>query len=197
MIDVRKLQKSLGVGVDGIAGIGTFTALFQKIGASTPRASDMAVAANRYFAEYGLMESALRLSHFLAQVGHESGSFRYMEEIWGPTPAQSRYEGREDLGNVRVGDGKLYLGRGPLQVTGRANYRKYGRLIGIDLESNPTLASIPSIGLHTALEYWKQRGLNALADADDVVGITKRVNGGTNGLDDRKARLASLKGWMR
>lgn len=191
-MDVRKLQTTLGVTPDNQPGIATFTALFRKCGASADRAPDLAVCAARYFAEYGVMDSALRLAHFMAQLIHESGSFRYMEEI----ASGAAYEGRADLGNTQAGDGVRYKGRGPVQITGRANYRYFGRKIGIDIESNPTIAAVPSIGLHLALEYWSDRKLNAMADADDVVGITKRINGGVNGLDDRKAQLAKLKGWM-
>lgn len=192
MIDIRKLQAAVGAPVDGIAGIGTFTAMFRKCGASSERAVDLATCAARWFAEYGLMDSAQRLAHFLAQVIHESGSFRYMEEI----ASGSAYEGRADLGNREPGDGKRYKGRGPIQITGRANYRTFGRRIGIDIESNPEIAAVPSIGLHLALEYWKSRNLNVLADTDDVVGITRKINGGTNGLADRKAHLAKVKGWL-
>lgn len=189
---IKTLQATLGVTADGIAGIGTFTALFRKCGASPDRAADMAVCAARYFGEYGVMDSPLRLSHLLAQLMHESGSFRYMEEI----ASGAAYEGRLALGNTEPGDGVRFKGRGPIQITGRANYRRFGRLIGIDLERNPTIAAVPSIGLHLALEYWKERRLNLLADADDVVTITKRINGGTNGLADRKAHLAKVKSWM-
>lgn len=192
MMDVRKLQAAVGAAVDGVAGIGTYTALFRKCGATQERAADMAVCANRYFGEYGVMDSPLRLAHFLAQLIHESGSFRYMEEI----ASGSAYEGRKDLGNTQPGDGVKFKGKGPIQITGRANYRYFGRKIGIDLEQNSSLPAIPSIGLHLALEYWKDRGLNALADKDDVVGITRKINGGTNGLDDRKAQLAKVKGWL-
>src|SRR5690606_4952046 len=142
--------------------------------------------------DYGVMETNLRLAHFLAQVLHESGSFRYMEEI----ASGKAYEGRADLGNTQPGDGVRYKGRGPIQITGRANYRYFGRKIGIDIESNPTIAAVPSIGLHLALEYWKDRGLNALADKDDIETITRRINGGLNGLADRKAHLAKVKGWL-
>lgn len=192
MIDVRKLQAAVGAAVDGVAGVGTYTALFRKCGASQERAADMAVCANRYFAEHGIMDSKLRLAHFLAQLIHESGSFRYMEEI----ASGSAYEGRKDLGNTQAGDGVRYKGRGPIQITGRANYRYFGRKIGIDLEQNSSLPAVPSIGLHLALEYWKDRGLNTLADNDDVLGITRKINGGLNGIDDRKAQLAKVKGWL-
>lgn len=196
MIDIRKLQSSLGVTADGIAGYGTFTALFRKCGANEDRAKDMAVAAVRWFPDYGLMEGPLRLAHFLAQVIHESGGFRYMEEIWGPTAAQKGYEGRKDLGNTQPGDGPRFKGHGPIQVTGRGNHRTFGRKIGIDLEQHPELAAIPSIGLHIALEYWKDRKLNALADADDVDTITLRINGGLTGISDRRKHLAALKAWL-
>lgn len=195
-MNIRKLQTSLGVAADGIAGRGTFTALFRKLGAAQDRAEELALAAVVHFPAYGIMDSALRLAHFMAQLCHESGSFRYMEEIWGPTSAQRGYEGRADLGNTVPGDGKRYKGRGPIQLTGRANYRTFGRRIGIDLERHPEIAAVPSIGLHIALEYWKDRGLNALADMDNVKRVTMAINGGMNGLDDRKARLAQIKGWL-
>lgn len=191
-MNVKKLQESLGVTADGIAGRGTFTALFRKLGASQERAEELALAANVHFPAYGIMNSALRLAHFMSQLCHESGSFRYMEEI----ASGARYEGREDLGNVYAGDGRRYKGRGVLQITGRANYRKFGRLIGVDIERHPEVAAIPSVSLHLALEYWQDRGLNRFADADDIVTITKRINGGLNGIDDRRAHLKKIKSWL-
>jgi len=192
-IDARKLQAALGVKVDGDIGRGTFTALFQKLGATADRAQELALAANVHFPAYGIMDSAKRLAHFMAQLCHESGSFRYMEEL----ASGAAYEGRADLGNTEPGDGKRFKGRGPIQLTGRANYRAFGRRIGIDLERHPEIAAIPSIGLLTALEYWKDRDLNTLADADDIRGITRKINGGLNGFDDRKAHLAKIEGWLR
>lgn len=192
MMDVRPLQTMLGVAADNKPGPATYTALFRKCGATLDRAQEMAIAATRFFTEYGVMESPLRLAHFLAQLIHESGSFRYMEEI----ASGQAYEGRSDLGNTQPGDGKRYKGRGPIQITGRANYRRYGARIGIDIERHPEIAAFPSIGLHLALEYWKANGLNTLADADNVLGITKLINGGTNGLEDRKRQLAKVQGWV-
>lgn len=189
---IKSLQKTLGVTQDGVAGRGTFTALFRKCGASQAIAEELGLAAAIRFPEYGIMDSPLRLAHFMAQLMHESGCFKYMEEI----ASGAAYEGRKDLGNTERGDGIRFKGRGPVQLTGRANYRKYGRIIGIDLERHPTVAAVPSVGLWTALEYWKQNNLNAIADRDDVVLITRRINGGENGLQDRKNKLAQVKSWM-
>jgi putative chitinase len=138
---------------------------------------------------YGI-ESPAREAAFLAQIAHESGQLRYWEEIWGPTAAQKRYEPPSDLatrlGNTKPGDGKRYKGRGPIQITGRANYRKYGGLLGYDLENNPDLAATTQVGLQAAGQYWQSNGLNELADRQDFLTITKRINGGTNGLADRQ-----------
>lgn len=191
-IDIRKLQAAVGAPVDGIADSATYTALFRKCGATIDRAQELAIAAVRWMPEYGVLESNQRLAHFLGQLIHESGSFRYMEEI----ASGAAYEGRSELGNTQPGDGKRYKGRGPLQLTGRVNYRACGRRIGIDLERHPEIAAFPSIGLHIALEFWKERSLNALADSDDILGITKKVNGGLNGLEDRKLHLAKVKSWL-
>jgi len=196
MIDVRPLQRALGVNADGAPGRVTWTALFHKCGAKIDRAEELALAAHVHFPRYGLLDAPLRLPHFMAQLSHESGGFRYMEEIWGPTAAQKRYEGRKDLGNTAPGDGSRFRGRGPIQITGRANYRYFGRLIGIDIERHPEIAAVPSIGLHLALEYWSSRDLNELADLDECEAITRAINGGLNGFSDRKARLGQMKEWM-
>lgn len=187
--EAKAFQRALGVPDDGILGRGSYTALFRKFGAAPERADELALSAAKHFPAYGIDGSPNRLAHFMAQVGHESGGFRYMEEI----ASGQAYEARADLGNTEPGDGKRYKGRGPLQLTGRANYRKFGRTIGIDLERHPEIAAYPSVGLWIACQYWADRKLNALADADDVEAITKRVNGGFNGLADRKAYLAKMK----
>ncbi|EQB03848.1 glycoside hydrolase family 19 protein [Sphingobium sp. HDIP04] len=190
MTDWKPLQHNLGVAADGIPGRNTFRALFQRLGADTGRAVELALSANVHFPAYGIMDSKLRLCHFMAQLSHESGGFRYMEEI----ASGAAYEGRKDLGNTQPGDGKRYKGRGPIQLTGRANYREYGQALGIAFEEHPEIVAIPSIGLHVALEYWKRKGLSALADNDDLEGITRKVNGGVNGLSDRKQYLGKMKG---
>lgn len=190
--EIKALQTRLGIADDGIMGPNTLRALFARMGASPTIAGSLALGANVHFRAHGLLDSPLRLAHFMAQVAHESGGFRYMEEI----ASGAAYEGRADLGNSQPGDGKRYKGRGPLQLTGRANYRRVGRMIGIDLEENPELAAIPSIGILIACIYWTDRRLNALADRDDVEAITRKVNGGVNGLADRKAKLAKAKGLL-
>lgn len=189
MIDVRRLQARLAVSVDGVAGPNTFRALFSRMGAGASIAGELGLAANVHFRTYGLLESGLRLAHFMGQCAHESGGFRYMEEI----ADGSAYEGRKDLGNVVAGDGRRYKGRGPIQLTGRVNYRAFGREVGIDFEAHPEIVAFPSIGLLAGVRYWNSRGLNAKADADDLVGITRAINGGTNGLEDRRVQTAKAK----
>ena len=189
---IKKLQKAVGVHDDGIIGRGTLTAVFKKLGASQARAEELGLAANVHLRTFGILDNSLRLTHFLAQLAHESGNFRYMEEI----ASGAAYEGRKDLGNTQAGDGKRYKGRGPIQLTGRANYRKYGQQLGIDFENNPEIVALPSVGLLVACKFWADNGLNALADKDDVLTITRRINGGTNGLADRKAHLAKLRQWV-
>lgn len=123
-----------------------------------------------------------RQAAFLAQLAHESGGLRYMEEI----ASGAAYEGRRDLGNTQPGDGRRYKGRGPIQLTGRANYREAGRALGIDLENHPERASDPDVGFRIAAWYWQTRGLNGLADQGNFREITRRINGGYNGLADRE-----------
>ena len=142
----------------------------------------------------GIGTTLLRSAAFVAQLAHESGEFRWMEEIWGPTPAQLRYEPPNDLarrlGNSEPGDGKRFKGRGPIQITGRFNYAKYGQLLGRDLIAEPALAAAPELAFATAGLFWQSNGLNELADAQDFVTITRRINGGTNGLADRQMYYA-------
>jgi predicted chitinase len=125
--------------------------------------------------------SYLRETAFLAQLAHESAELRFMEEI----ASGAAYEGRKDLGNTQPGDGKRYKGRGPIQLTGRANYTKYGVLLGLDLVNDPTIAATREVGFRIAAQFWKLNGLNELADQQQFKSITKRINGGYNGLDDR------------
>ena len=130
-----------------------------------------------------------RITAFLAQLAHESGELRWMNEIWGPTEAQHRYEPPSKLaarlGNTQPGDGKRYRGRGPIQLTGRANYKIAGAALALPLEDNPDLVATPAVGIRVAGWFWHSKGLNAMADQNNFLGITRRINGGTNGLADR------------
>lgn len=124
-----------------------------------------------------------RQAAFLAQIAHESGSLRYVKEI----ASGEAYEGRTDLGNVRPGDGVKYKGRGLLQITGRHNYAQCGEALGLDLISQPDLLEEAENACRSAAWFWKDRGLNELADRGDFKLITRRINGGYNGYQDRLA----------
>jgi len=137
---------------------------------------------NKAMAEANI-DTPERQAAFLAQLAHESGEFRYMEEI----ASGKAYEGRADLGNTQPGDGERFKGRGPIQLTGRANYQAASDALGIDLVNNPERAADPDVGFRTAAWFWTTRGLNELADKGDFLGITRKINGGTNGLADRQA----------
>ncbi|MFL1475385.1 glycoside hydrolase family 19 protein [Pseudomonas grimontii] len=130
---------------------------------------------------------AQRAAAFIAQVGHESGQLRYVREIWGPTAQQAGYEGRADLGNIVPGDGFKYRGRGLIQITGRANHAACGEALGLDLISKPELLELPQNAAMSAAWFWSTRGLNTLADQGQFVKITRRINGGLTGQDDRQA----------
>lgn len=135
---------------------------------------------NNYLPQYGI-NTLLRLDHFLGQSAEETAGFRTLVEY----ASGNEYEGRQDLGNTQPGDGARYKGRGIFQLTGRANYRSLGAKLGIDLENNPELAATPEVAVRVACEYWNSRGISALADQDNLDGVTRRINGGTNGIQDR------------
>ena len=141
-------------------------------------------ALNTAMNRYGIVGTA-RVAAFIAQVGHESGQLRWVREIWGPTVQQLTYEGRADLGNAVKGDGSKYRGHGLIQITGRANYTQCGEALGLDLIDKPELLELPQHAAMSAAWFWKQKGLNDLADRDQFLTITRRINGGLNGIDDR------------
>lgn len=138
------------------------------------------IANQELFSKYQV-DTVRRQRYFLAQLAHESAGFRTTVEY-----ASGRaYEGRRDLGNVKKGDGVRYKGRGLIQLTGRYNYRMYGKKMGVDLEGNPKLAAQFPYALEIALLYWKDKGLNKLADQGKFKRITRKINGGYNGHRDR------------
>ena len=131
------------------------------------------------------------LASFLAQVLHESGRLRYVKEVWGPTAAQRRYEGRRGLGNIQPGDGKRYMGRDIIQITGRDNYKALTKWVrskfrdAPDFEKNPERLESPEWFGIGALWYWTNRVPAKYIEAGDQEMITRRVNGGLNGFSDR------------
>ena len=167
----------------------------------------------------GILDSTLRLCHFLAQIAHESGGFTVREEslnyktakrlmqVWPkrfPTVASAKpflgqptklgdkvYGGR--MGNKDPGDGFKYRGRGYLQTTGRDAYKRFGKLINEDLETDPKKVADPVISLRCATAEWTESKINKPADKDDAKTVTKLVNGGTVGLAERKVWLAKAK----
>lgn len=143
---------------------------------------------NEYMQVYGINTSE-RQAMFIAQVAHECGELRYTREIWGPTTAQRGYEGRKDLGNIHPGDGRRFMGRGLIQVTGRANYAKCSlSLTGTPntFLDTPDLLSTPMYAVQSACWFWAEKGLNDLADAGKFLVVTRKINGGTNGLVERQ-----------
>jgi putative chitinase len=135
------------------------------------------------------IDSPKRQAAFLAQIGHESGRLIYVRELWGPTAVQQTYEPpsekAKDLGNTQNGDGFRYRGRGLIQVTGRANYQSCGDALGLDLVSQPELLEQPGNASLSAAWFWNTHGCNLLADIMDFETITRHINGGLNGFDDR------------
>lgn len=135
------------------------------------------------------INTTLRMAHFLAQIAHESGELRYTREI-----ASGRaYEGRKDLGNTQQGDGVKYKGRGLIQITGRANYEKYAKYCGFDVVSTPELLERPLGAVKSSMWYWQTHGCNELADGDNLRAITKKINGGYNGIAQRREYLKRAK----
>ena len=138
------------------------------------------------------INTPLRQAAFIAQIAHESGELRYVEEI----AFGAAYEGRKDLGNTQPGDGMRYKGRGLIQITGRDNYLACSRaLFGDDrLVNFPGLLELPEAACRSAAWFWWGHGLNSLADAGEFEKITRRINGGTNGAADRLAHYHRAKG---
>lgn len=138
---------------------------------------------NAAMQEYEIDVTPVREMMFLAQVCHESGGFNYVREL----ASGEAYEFRIDLGNTEPGDGVRYKGRGLIQITGRSNYAACGAALGLDLIAAPELLEQPLNAAYSAAWFWHGRKLNELADHDDFRGITKRINGGYNGMEDRLA----------
>ena len=135
-----------------------------------------------------------RVAAFIAQIGHESGQFRYVREL-GSDQYLSKYDTgslAKRLGNTPEadGDGQKYRGRGLIQITGRANYTTCGEALALDLVNHPELLEKPQHACMSAAWFWASRGLNTLADTGQFDKITQRINGGQNGAADRQALYA-------
>ncbi len=138
-----------------------------------------------------------RLRHFLAQIAWESDYFTTLEESGGAAYFEKHYGCQtavgKRLGNTQPGDGAKYHGRGWMQETGKDNYIYMGHQLGLDLANHPELAAEPPTALKIACLYWQGKGLNQLADRDDIREITRRINGGYNGLKQRTALYEEAK----
>lgn len=177
----------------------TADVLAQAMGCSVGRAREMLdpfVGAMRA----AQITTPLRAAHWCAQIGHESAGLVYMEEI----ASGEAYNGRTDLGNIYPGDGPRFKGSGPIQLTGRHNFglfsewcfaKRYTTSPTYFVDHPDLVRTNPKWGFLAASWYWTvaRPNLNRLADADDLVGVTKAINGGTTGLDDRRERLTRCK----
>lgn len=161
-------------------------------GARIDRAREWLPHIEAAMAEFDI-NTPLRKAAFLAQIGHESGGLHWLVELWGPSIAQQHYEGRDDLGNTVPGDGLRFRGRGLLQITGRANYLATGKALGFDLIANPEKLAEPELASRSAAWWWRNHGCNEFADRQQFVLLTRRINGGTNGLDDRQRLYQAAK----
>lgn len=134
------------------------------------------------------INTPIRQAAFLAQIGHESLGLIYITELWGPTSSQLRYEGRTDLGNTEKGDGYRFRGRGPIQITGRYNYQLVSNALKKDFIEDPDSLALPEWSSKSSCWWWQKNSCNIMADNNEFEKITRRINGGLNGLSDRYAR---------
>lgn len=157
-------------------------------GAPSDRLRQLASSVNEVL-NYYQINTPLRICHFIAQVAHESDCFKAMEEY----ASGEDYEGRDDLGNTQPGDGVRFKGRGLMQLTGRANYVKFSKAMNQDFIAQPQLVAQIPWAIRMAGWYWDDHHLNEYADLDDLERVTRVVNGGYNGLEDRRRYLQKAK----
>lgn len=132
------------------------------------------IVENQHWLSDGGLTTSARVAEFLAQACLETDYFRVLQEY----ASGKAYEGRRDLGNVVAGDGVKFKGRGIFQCTGRDNYARYGKRLGIDLLKEPALAAQPEISVRIAVMYWNDKGLNAYADRGETAAISRAINRG-------------------
>ena len=203
---VKEWQTANGLTSDGIVGDSTWNKMFESSVTSTTvttqNSSGLKLDAlkshipNNVLAQ--IPETAakfnittnLRLAHFLSQCAHESGEFKWVVEF----ASGKAYEGRKDLGNTQPGDGVRFKGRGYIQLTGRANYQKFSKFCGEDCVANPDLVA-NKYPMMSAAYFFDSNKLWTICDGgateNDVKAVTKRVNGGYNGLEDRQKHFTN------
>jgi len=199
---VKEWQSSNGLTSDGIVGDGTWSKMFdskpqpevivsseglslEKLKGHVP--SNVLSQIPETAKKFGITNN-LRLAHFLSQCAHESGNFKWVVEF----ASGKAYEGRKDLGNTETGDGVRFKGRGYIQLTGRSNYSKFSKFCGEDCVSNPDLVSnkypmMSAAYFFNSIKLWETCDKGS---SDEVVKlVTKRVNGGYNGLEERQKKF--------
>jgi len=197
---VKEWQSANGLTADGIVGDGTWSKMFPIVITDTPNLKldklkgslpDSVIAQIPDTAVKFNITTNLRLAHFLAQCSHESGNFKWIVEF----ASGAAYEGRKDLGNTQSGDGIRFKGRGYIQLTGRANYGKFSTFCGEDCVANPDLVA-NKFPMMSAAYFFNANKLWSICDkgSDEatVLAVTKRVNGGTNGLADRQSKFTKF-----
>lgn len=151
---------------------------------------DNIVAYLNKYAEEFCINTPARWAQYLAQIAHESAEMRYTKEL-ASGAAYDTGKLAQRLGNTPQadGDGQRYKGRGLIQLTGRANYEEYKKYCGFDVVKDPNLLAKPVGAIRSSMWFWRLKGLNILADKGDFTLITKRINGGYNGIDERRKYL--------
>lgn len=151
----------------------------------------LCAAFNHQFPAFGITGDGEQ-EMFLAQGSHETAGFQFFTELGGPSYFL-KYEGNKSLGNTQAGDGVRFKGRGIFQITGRWNYQHFGGEINVDLVAHPELAAEPDTAVLLACTFWRDRHIGPLAIAGDLDGVTRKINGGLNGLQDRADALQRAK----
>lgn len=223
MIDWKATQARLGVTPDGIAGRGTYTALLRVVAPNADAAviKSLANACVVHFPAYGVDKSVARMADMLAQTANETGGYRVFVENLNYSAAAlvktwpsrftaasaAQYARKPELiagkvygdrmGNNGPADGWAFLGRGMLQLTGRANYEATDKRLGIGLDTDPDLAAVPALSLLIACDFYRQNKVFEALDAGDTTKARRITNGGAIGLDHVNALRAKLLGVLR
>lgn len=186
----RLVAKGFHLTVDGVLGPLSFAALVQRAhgpSGNVPLAQALGTALAAHL-DSGEINTPMRVRHFLAQAACETWGFTRMKEV----SDGSAYEGRASLGNTQPGDGLRFIGRGLLDTTGRWNYQHLHDLTGLDCIAHPEVLEMPDPAVQAAVSFWNSAGCNAAADANDIETVTRKINGGLNGLSDREIYFMRL-----